>query len=166
MQNVEQNILINSKKFDGSICKSWRAELLKQENNLLIFKGIFDREIQHSDLGVIRHGTISYEYYWLDHWFNIFKFYEPNGDFRNFYCNINLPPKFENGILEYVDLDIDVIVWKDFSTEILDLDDFEENSQRYNYSDEIKRDADFALATVLQNIDDRVFPFNTFEPPL
>ena len=74
--------------------------------------------------------TISYEFYWLDKWFNVFRFYEPDGTFRNFYCNINIPPTFENGILEYTDLDVDVIVDKNFSRTILDQDEFEENSLR------------------------------------
>ena len=165
MENSEKNILINSKKFDGKICKSWRAELIEKENFLLCFKGIFDQEIKHSELGIIRRGTISYEYYWLDRWFNIFKFYEPDGVFRNFYCNINQPPTFENNVLEYVDLDIDVIVWKDFSVKILDIDEFETNSKKYDYSDELKRNADIALATVLQNIEDKNFPFNSIEIP-
>jgi len=166
MVNSEKNISINSKKFDGKICKTWRAELIKRENSLLIFKGVFDREIKHSDLGVIRRGTISYEYYWTDRWFNIFKFYEPDGVFRNFYCNINLPPTFEDNVLEYIDLDIDVIVWNDFSTNILDMDEFEINAEKYDYSNELKKNADSALAIVLQNIEDRIFPFDSIEPPL
>ena len=166
MENLENNILIYSKKFDGEICKSWQAKLIKHENSLLIFKGIFEREINHPDLGVIRRGTISYEYYWLDRWFNIFKFYEPDGTFRNFYCNTNLPPTFENGIFQYVDLDIDVVVWKDFSTKILDIEEFERNSRKYNYSAQLKENVDLALANILQNIDDKVFPFDSIEMPL
>lgn len=166
MESSEKIILINSKKFDGRICKSWQVELIKQENSLLIFKGVFDREIRHHDLGFIRRGTISYEYYWLDCWFNIFKFYEPDGVFRNFYCNINLPPELKNGVLEYVDLDIDVIVWKDFSMNILDLDEFEKNSKDYNYPEELKKNADLALVSVIKNIENRRFPFDSVEMPL
>ena len=108
--------------------------MINKDGTLLIFFGIFEIEIKHKFLGIIRPGTIFYEFYWLDRWFNVFRFHEPDGTFRNFYCNINTPPTFENGVLEYTDLDIDVIVWKDFSLIILDQDEFSENSFVYNYS--------------------------------
>ena len=163
MKILTKNILINSRKFDDSIGKSWTADLIKKRDSLLIFKGVFDREIIHSHLGVIRPGTISIEYYWLDRWHNVFKFHEPGGAFRNFYCNINKPPTFENGILNYVDLDIDVIVWKDFSIDILDMDEFEINSKKFNYSSKLKRNADLGLATILQDIKAGNFPFDTID---
>lgn len=164
MKILRQNVLINSRKIDGEICKSWNAELLKVENSLLIFRGVFDREIKHRHLGIIRRGTISYEFYWLDKWYNVFKFYEPDKSFRNFYCNINMPPKFENDVLDYVDLDIDVIVWSDFSQKILDIDDFENNSKKYGFSSELKLKTDKAVSSILQEIENRVFPFDSLEP--
>lgn len=134
------------------------------ENSLLVFRGVFDTEINHRHLGVIRHGTISYEYYRLDRWYNVFKFYEPDGKFRNFYCNVNLPPKFENNVLDYVDLDIDVIVWKDFSSEILDIDEFESNAKKYDYSSELRHNAGLALESILRKIETRGIPFDSLEP--
>ena len=36
-------------------------------------------------------------------------------------------------VINYVDLDIDVIVWPDGRIEVLDLEEFEENSRVYSY---------------------------------
>ena len=134
--------------------------MIKQKDNLLIFVGEFDREIKHSHLGIIRRKTLSYEFYWLDGWFNVFRFHEPNGDFRNFYCNLQIPPEFENDTLNYVDLDIDVLVWKDFSVEILDVEEFMENCQKYNYSTEIQQQTRLNLKKLLKLIENREFPFD------
>jgi protein associated with RNAse G/E len=71
-----------------------------------------------------------------------------------------MPPKFENNVLDYVDLDIDVLVWKDFSIEILDTDEFAENSKKYNYSVEIKNRANESLKKVLELVENRDFPFD------
>ena len=101
MNNLKKLITINSRKYDGKIHRSWKATLIGQTNSLLKFVGEFDQEIKHAHLGVIRRGTVSYEYYWLDRWYNVFRFHEPEGDLRNFYCNVNLPPKFENDVLDY-----------------------------------------------------------------
>jgi len=162
MINQNKLITINSRKFDGKIHRSWKAELIKQENFLLTFVGEFDKEIEHPHLGVIRRGTISYEFYWLDRWYNVFRFHEPDGDLRNFYCNINMPPTFEKEILDYVDLDIDVLVWKDFSFEVLDLDEFEENAVKYHYSPEVYDKANESLAELIVMIKKKSFPFSAF----
>jgi protein associated with RNAse G/E len=160
MQNQSESVTINSRKFDGTIHKTWTADLIEQKNTLLTFVGEFEKEVNHKELGVIRRGTVSYEFYWLDCWFNIFRLHEPNGSLRNFYCNINLPPIFKDKVLDYVDLDIDVLVWKDFSIQILDIDEFAENSKKYNYSLEIKNKASESLKEILNLIEKRDFPFD------
>lgn len=127
---------------------------------LFEFVGVFEKEISHPHLGVIRLGTISYEFYWLERWYNVFRFHEPDGSLRNFYCNINMPPKFENDILDYVDLDVDILVWRDFSRQILDTDEFESNSQKYAYSDDLREKVRDSLSELISLIDNRIFPFD------
>ena len=160
MNNLKKLITINSRKYDGKIHRSWKATLIGQTNSLLKFVGEFDQEIKHPHLGVIKPGTVSYEYYWLDRWYNVFRFHEPEGDLRNFYCNVNLPPKFENDVLNYVDLDIDVLVWKDFSYSILDLEEFEENALIFNYPAELITETKANLDKLLYQIENRKFPFD------
>lgn len=160
VQILSKEVIINSRNFDKSIKRSWKADLIKKQNSLLVFVGIFNETIKHPYLGVIRPGTVSYEYYWLNRWYNVFRFHEPEGDFRNFYCNLNMPPVFQNGVLDYVDLDIDVIVWQDFSYEIHDMDDFQTNSVKYKYSDDLKTNVDLQLKTLIEMIQNRVFPFD------
>ena len=65
-----------------------------------MFLGVFDLEVEHPDLGIIRRGTVSYEYYWLDQWYNVFRFENPDGPLRNYYCNVNMPPVFANNVLD------------------------------------------------------------------
>ena len=83
-------------------------------------------------------GTHSIEYYWLDRWYNIFRFAEPTGELRSYYCNVNVPPTFDGQVLSYVDLDIDILVEPDLSYQILDLEDFEENAARFGYSEDVQ----------------------------
>ena len=160
METINKAITINSRKYDGSIHRSWQATLIEQNTSLLKFVGEFDQEIKHQHIGVIRRGTVSYEYYWLDRWYNVFRFHEPNGEFRNFYCNINLPPIFDNDVLDYIDLDIDVLIWKDFSYSILDLDEFEENAVIFKYPTELITKIQMNLKELIHQIEHRKFPFD------
>ncbi len=157
--SLNELITINARKLDGEIHRSWKAELIEETEDLYVFLGIFDFEIAHPKLGVIRRETKSYEYYWKNGWFNVFRFHEPEGDFRNYYCNINQPPVLENGILNYVDLDIDVLIWKDFSYEILDIDEFEENIEKYKYPESLQKQAHKSLKDLLKIIEQKEFPF-------
>lgn len=158
MQSKTVNVI--SRKFDLSIRRTWRCRLIEQSGPLITLIGEFDRDIEHPDLGLIHRGTISHEYFWLDRWYNVFRFHEPDGKLRNFYCNINLPPKFENGVLDYVDLDIDVIVWPDFTAKTVDLDEFESNSVLYSYPESVRLEAFAALAEIKGIIATREFPFD------
>lgn len=151
-------VTINSRKFDGSIKRSWDCEMIEQHENVLTFVGVFDLDVSHPDLGEIKLGTISYEYYWLDRWYNIFCFHEPDGTFRNYYCNINMPPRFANGVLDYVDLDIDVIMWPDGTVEILDEDEFDQNAVAFGYTGGVVNKAVEALAALLELIAEQKLP--------
>jgi protein associated with RNAse G/E len=156
----EKLFTINSRKFGGELHRTWQAKLLEETDELLIFVGEFGFDVEHPKLGKIRKGTISYEYYWRDKWFNVFRFQEPDGAFRNFYCNINQPPILSDGVLDYIDLEIDIVVWKDFRYEILDREEFEENARRNNFSSDFRAQIDASLRELIEKIEKREFPFD------
>lgn len=160
---IHTNFTINSRKADGKIYRTWQADRLEENDDYYLFVGKFSETVSHNQLGVIRHGTVSYEYYWKNRCYNIFRFHEPEGNLRNYYCNINLPPTIKGNILDYIDLDIDVLVHKDYSFEILDIDEYEENSKLFNYSDDLKITVQNSLDTVLSLIENRNFPFDFVE---
>jgi hypothetical protein len=147
-------------KYDGREHRRWPARIAKTEGSLLVLDAVFDDEIEHELLGTISRGTVSTEYYWLDRWYNVFRFSDPNQTFLNFYCNINQPPSFDGRVLSYIDLDIDVLVAPDFTYKILDVDDFEENAKRFAYPGEVQANARMALAELISLIETRAFPFN------
>ena len=151
-------ITINSRKYDGTIRKSWTCELIEEVDDLIVAVGRFDTDVNHSDLGLITQGTLSYEYFWRDRWYNIFRFVTADGAFRNFYCNICMPPEFSKGVLDYVDLDIDVLVDADFSYRILDRDDFEMNAELFNYPIHVRDQVEEALQALLELIELRDLP--------
>lgn len=154
-------VTINARKFDGSIHRSWVAELVRVDGPMIELVGVFNNEFSHPDLGVIRRGTVSYEYYWLDRWYNVFRFHEPDGNFRNFYCNVNVPPVFDGSVLDYVDLDLDLLIGADRRITVLDSDEFAENSARFNYGDDVRRSATDALAELQRLAGLGHFPFST-----
>lgn len=153
-------VTINSRKFDGTISRSWNCTLLNQTEDYWLFFGEFENEVSHPKLGVIRRKTKSFEYYFKEKLFNVFRFHEPEGQLKYFYCNINLPPVFNNEVLDYIDLDIDVLVNKDLTFEILDEDEFEMNSVKFQYQSELINKVNENLHSLLSLIENRSFPFD------
>jgi len=147
-------------KYDGLRHRTWPAELLRQEGSLIVLDAKFADEVIHDLLGTIASGTHSLEYYWLDHWYNVFRFAAPDGTLRNYYCNVNVPPTFDGQTLSYVDLDLDILVEPDFSYRILDLEDFERNAEDYGYSVAVRANARRAVDELVRMIETRAFPFN------
>jgi protein associated with RNAse G/E len=152
-------ITVRVLKYDGTEYRRWDATLAQRDESLIVLAAEFADEVQHHSLGNIRRGTRTIEYYWLDRWYNIFRFLETDGATKLYYCNVNMRPEISRGILSYIDLDLDILVQPDFSYQVLDLEEFEANAVRYGYTDQVKRQAHKALAELISMIETRQFPF-------
>lgn len=152
---------VNSRDFSGQIKKSWPAELVRDDGELIELYGVFDFSFEHPHLGGIPIGMISYEYYWRTRWYNVFRFHSPDGRFRGYYCNVNMPPVLVESTLDYVDLDIDVIVSVDGTVAVVDEDEFEENAVRFKYPRFIRSRAQAAVDELVLLARSRVFPFES-----
>ena len=147
-------IVVRVLKYDGTEHRSWSARVSGHTGPLLIVDAVFNENIEHDLIGIIASGTVSTEYYWLDRWYNVFRFSD------RYYCNVSMPPSFDGHVLSYVDLDIDVLVKPDFSYQVLDLEDFEDNARALNYPLEVRENAHAALAELIKLIEARSFPFD------
>jgi protein associated with RNAse G/E len=147
-------------KYDGTEHRRWSGSLVERVGPRLVVDAFFNEEIEHDLLGTIASGTNSTEYYWLDRWYNVFRFSDRSRNLQSFYCNVGMPPSFDERVLSYVDLDIDVLVKPDFSYQVLDLEDFEDNARRYDYPLEVRENAGAALAELKRLIETRSFPFD------
>lgn len=146
-------------KHDGAEYRRWHASLARHEGEMIVLDAEFDVDVSHETLGEIKQRTRTVEYYWLNRWYNVFRFLKDDGSTRLWYCNINTPPEFKDRVLTYVDLDIDIVVQSDFSFQLLDMDEFETNARRYGYSDDEKRQAQDAVDELISVIKTRQFPF-------
>ena len=152
-------ITVRVLKYDGVEYRRWNGRVARRQGSLIVLEAAFEFDVQHHLLGDIQRGTRTIEYYWLDRWYNVFQFLQADGRTRLFYCNINLPPTFENDVLTYIDLDIDILVRPDLSYQVLDLEEFAVNAPRYGYPEEIKRRAQAAVDELISLIEKREFPY-------
>src|ERR1041384_7493705 len=152
-------VSVQARKFDGRLHRQWDAQLVAQTNTLIVLDGVFAQEVAHPLIGLIARGTLSTEYYWTDRWYSVFRFREPEGLLRNYYCNINQPARFDGRVLSFIDLDIDVLVAPDLSYRVLDEDEFARHAAEFNYPEDLRAHVRCALAELLAPPDGSGFPF-------
>jgi protein associated with RNAse G/E len=159
MITAVEPITVRVLKYDGVEYRRWNARVARREGSLIVLDAEFEFDVHHHLLGNIRRGTRTVEYYWLDRWYNVFQCFEADGSTRLYYCNINLPPALAEGVLSYVDLDIDVLVQPDLSYEVVDEDEFEQNATVFGYPTETVAAAQGAVRELVGLIEKRQFPF-------
>jgi uncharacterized protein len=153
-------ITVRVLKYDGTEHRRWNATLARKDGSLIVLDAAFEDEVEHHLIGNIKPGTRTIEYYWPDRWYNIFRFLESDGATKLYYCNVNMPPSINGGILSYIDLDIDILVRPDFSYQVLDLEEFAANAARYGYPEQVRVQTQKAVAELTSMIENRDFPFS------
>ena len=128
---------VNSRKFDGTVRRSWKCEFVSRNDDRIDLVGAFEHQVEHRDLGVIEAGTVSYERFFFNRWFNYFTFEQPAGTLRNYYINICMPPEIGDDVIDYIDLDLDLIVWPDGRWKTLDLQEFEDSKLELAYPESV-----------------------------
>lgn len=159
-RDAARTIEVLACKFDGRVHRRWPAEVIDTRGPLVVLRGVFEQPVDHPLLGLVERGTVSTEYYWADRWYSVFEFVTPAGALRNYYCNVNMPPLLADGVLSFVDLDIDLLVAPDLSYQVLDEDEFEHHAQSFPYPPEVIERAREALRELIELVTTRSFPFN------
>ena len=153
-------IKVQKKNQEGDVTYEYEGTLLSQDEHSIVLEALFDRaDMPFMDV-MFKTGDRFVEYYYTERWYNIFRFEEPVGTLRNWYCNITMPPTISETAVDYVDLDIDVLIWPDQCFQILDVDEYDENARKYGLSDDARQQVSQALSQLSIMLQNRDFPFN------
>lgn len=159
MNFTDENVFkIISKKHDNSLHRSWEENIiLFNDHNILV--GGNDRTIVlENDGKKWRTKEPALFYFSKIHWFNIILLFQENTYF--YYCNLSSPFEWHNNELHYIDYDIDVIVQADYSFEVKDEMEYEENCLKYHYPESIQKQIMNGKNELITMIENRITPFN------
>ncbi|MGB0385491.1 MAG: DUF402 domain-containing protein [Ardenticatenaceae bacterium] len=131
-------ITIKSTKYDGSFHRRYEAILLEEaEWGWLTFRK--PNQFVESYRGSWESKYSILCWHWRDQWWDAILFFDSAGRWQEWYCNIVTPPRLENGVLRYHDLDLDVILCRERGIFIDDVEEFEENAVKIPYPPEITK---------------------------
>ena len=109
----------------GSEQLSYSGRLCEWNERFICIEAAF--ALPDRDLGYIqlRRGDVFREWFYRDRWFNIFRVQDvESGEVKGWYCNITRPAIIEPHQAAADDLGLDVFVWPDGRTLLLDEDEF------------------------------------------
>lgn len=119
-------IKVQKKNPAGDVTYEYEGTLLSQDEHYIVLEALFDRaDMPFMDV-VFKKGDRFVEYYYMERWYNIFVVYDrDDGKLKGWYCNIGKPAVFEEGIISYIDLALDLWVSTTGQQTVLDEDEFE-----------------------------------------
>lgn len=118
-------ITIIKRDADGVAELSYSGVLHQQGDGFVCIDAVFS--LPDRDLGFIqlRRGDHFQEWFYVDRWFNIFRVSGAGSlALKGWYCNITRPPRIEAQVVAAEDLCLDLFVYPDGRTLLLDEDDF------------------------------------------
>ena len=90
-------------------------------------------------------------------WFNVIAMFKENG--ICYYVNIASPAIYDKGFIKYIDYDLDVKLFGDGTTKLLDVSEYKKHAQELGYSDEIKEVLENSVDKIYNMIKEKEFPF-------
>lgn len=149
-------IKVQKKNPAGEVLYEYEGDELRRDETSIVLEALFTRDDMPFQDVTFKKGDHFVEYYYSDHWYNIFAIYDrDDGALKGWYCNIGKPAVIEDGIVSYIDLALDLWVSANGTQFVLDEDEFDALA----LSDDLRKSA-------LNGLDDLKQVFLNNKPPL
>lgn len=150
-------IKIVSFKHDGSFHRSWdKTCLLSENDDFLIFVNSH-AEIKESDGRNWMAKDPAVSIFYKKKFFNIICMIRATGIY--YYCNVASPYVFDEGVLKYIDYDLDISFSAKKPVKILDENEYQDNRKKLKYSDKLDVICRNALSQLYELVTNQQFPF-------
>lgn len=158
---IGRRINVCSTKYGGAPHWEFDSWFILEDGPLLVTQNFAGQQLNTSD-GPWTTPYHTRNHFWLDgRWYNVLRMEDPKtGALDSWYCNVTTPATFDGATVRYADLDLDVRVRPTGQAEVLDEDEFLENSRRLAYPPEVVEEARRAVDALLGLARERSFPFD------
>lgn len=155
---IGDTLVIHCYKHNGVIHKSWKLAYVLDIKEDYIVLGNENVLVTKQDGKTWHTKEPAIMFFYKKRWFNIIAQLKPNGIF--YYCNIASPYVIDEGILKYIDYDLDLRVFNDGAFKILDRNEYNYHKKLMKYPREINFIIKNELSSLIEMKKASVFPFN------
>ncbi|MFW5788196.1 MAG: DUF402 domain-containing protein, partial [Halanaerobiales bacterium] len=153
-------IRIKSVKYDGQVHYEWSSEIVDKNKEYIVVQSKPGRELVHHSRGeIFTFDNPAIEIFSFRDWYTVSANFNEN-KVESYYCNICKPAQLKNGILSFLDLDLDLVKRKNEDWKVVDEDEFLENMQIYGYPEQLVKRIRRELNNLQDKLEKGEFPFN------
>jgi len=170
--DVRRKLRIEKQKYPDVRYYSYRKYLLtRRDDELILYNPPGLAITNHLHGGGFYLPTQSVTWCSTERWNNIGAVYESDGRFRFWYCDIAMPCHLDEdeNVVTFVDLDLDLIAYRDGTYRVDDEDEFLVHQTQYGYPPEIVERARAELHALIAQHAAKQYPFDgsldAFLPP-
>ena len=141
----EEAIVIDSGK-DFLVCGNYRTKITEKER------------IDHANFHSYKTNEPAILFFYKDCWFNVIGQFKDSGIY--YYCNIATPYIIDDGLIKYIDYDLDLRIYPDGSFSGLDRNEYKFHKKKLNYGEDIDRIVKYELSNLIEIYKKGEGPFN------
>ena len=153
-----KKIQIHGYKHDGSLHRVWTNSFVVDDNELYLVTGNQRTKVIESSGRSWYTKEPALCYFFEKEWFNIIAMFKKDG--IHYYCNVSSPYVYDSEAIKYIDYDLDIRVYPNGRIVVLDRKEFETNSKKLNYSEDIIKIANHAISELKSWIKEKRPPFD------
>lgn len=156
-------VLVRKLKYDGSVKSLWEGELVENsaEINWLTVHHHPKKHRKYKPDGTpLQADRLLIHFFNIAHPITVLMNFDENHQFAGAKCDAALPAKHNGDLIEFIDLDLDVVVNQDLSYYVQDEAEFEQHRVSMNYSEATVRQAHTGIALAKTLLKQRLFPFD------
>ena len=158
MFNTEKKwVIVQAYKHFGGLHREWSHSYVLEDNEDYYVLASIRAAVIESDGRKWHTKEPAIFYLSKKEWFNVIAMFKDSG--ICYYVNIASPTIYDKGILKYIDYDLDVKLYGDGTTRLLDVSEYKKHAEEQGYGDEIKEILENAVQKIYDKINKKEYPF-------
>ena len=160
MTNVKvgDRLAIHCYKHNGQLHRTWDEATILEINDDVLICGNNKTLVTESDGRSHKTNEPAILYFYKKRWFNVIGQFKSQGLF--YYCNIATQYLIDNGIIKYIDYDLDLRVFPDGGFRVLDRNEYNYHRKIMHYPDELDKILKNELSGLIEMKKNNIGPFD------
>jgi len=157
MELIHHWIQVQSYKHNGTLHRCWDRNFVIDDNEDFIVVASRRTKVTEGDGRRWYTHEPAVTVFSKKEWYNVICMLKSDG--VNFYCNLASPTLIDKGMAKYIDYDLDIKLFPDHSTRILDQNEYEKHKTQLNYGDDLDAVIQKTVGIITEKMHKKEFPF-------
>ena len=150
-------IVIQAYKHNGELHRQWSHSFVVEDNDKYFIVVSIRSSVIENDGRKWHTKEPAIFILSKEKWFNVIAMLKEKG--ICYYVNIASPAIYDKEFIKYIDYDLDVKLYEDGTTRLLDVSEYKKHADEQGYSDDIREILQSSVDAIYNKINKKEFPF-------